>query len=49
MRGLGRPDFTVLKPVKYVHRNYPWREGNGDFEQATRRCFRGIRHPQTLA
>jgi len=39
MGGFGRPDFAILKPVEYEHRNYPWREGNGDFEYMTRPGF----------
>ena len=30
MSGLSGPDFTVFKPVKHVHGNYPWEKGEKD-------------------
>ena len=48
MRGRGRPDFAILKPVKGVHRNYPGRKGDGDFEHVSHPHFEGVWHGEIL-
>jgi hypothetical protein len=48
MRRFGRPDLTVLQPVKYKHGRYPWRECDGDLERMARLLLSGIWHVKNI-
>lgn len=49
MRGLGRPDFAILKPVQRVHGYHPWSEGYSGLKYTARNGFVRYRHARNIS